>query len=332
MRDEATESRRLKRRALATVLLSFLFFVFFACSKHAPALARVNPFADDPFDAVGSFGVQLCIVAALLSLAPALRPDTKGGVPIGQTARVLRSAGISLLALAVTLMADVVAMIRFPERWVGSSSGLALVSLAAGLFLLTAAVGSTVFGSARAWGLLSGHRTQTKSAAICLVGIVILALYPVSWRRGVMGVILTAVVGMVLELVLVAALAKMIFLRIDSLPDDLLDDLFAYSQWLRFRSALANGLVIWLEKAGRLSWVRASLGWLNPRRHALHPVLLIAIVMGVAVALAEIVGEGLPAGLTKALLVTSIFVSIEGTGVLLAYALFARFLGIVRPR
>jgi hypothetical protein len=50
------------------------FYLFFQTSKHNPALSSVNAFADDPYDAVGSFGVQFALFTALLSLVRAFRP------------------------------------------------------------------------------------------------------------------------------------------------------------------------------------------------------------------------------------------------------------------
>jgi hypothetical protein len=67
-------SKQLKGTAFLTFVLAVLFYLFFQVSKHHPALSQVNAFAEDPYDAVGSFGVQFSLFTALLSLVRAFRP------------------------------------------------------------------------------------------------------------------------------------------------------------------------------------------------------------------------------------------------------------------
>src|SRR5215470_15338252 len=49
--------------ALILFALAILFYVFFMTSKHDGFLSVVNAFAEDPYDAVGSFGAQIVILA-----------------------------------------------------------------------------------------------------------------------------------------------------------------------------------------------------------------------------------------------------------------------------
>ena len=63
---------------LITCLQTVLFILFFDFSKHNAALAPLNPFLEDPFDAVGSFAIQLSGAAALLALLRILRPYPRG--------------------------------------------------------------------------------------------------------------------------------------------------------------------------------------------------------------------------------------------------------------
>jgi hypothetical protein len=72
---------RLQPAALLVFVLSILFYFFFDYCKHAPMLGAANPFAEDPYDAVGSFGIQLAFVSAvamglLLILAEAVAEGT----------------------------------------------------------------------------------------------------------------------------------------------------------------------------------------------------------------------------------------------------------------
>jgi hypothetical protein len=73
--------RQAKFATLAAFVLVVLFWIFFNASKHISALAQVNVFNEDPYDAVGSFGIQLAILAAVLSFVRILRPYPKGITP-----------------------------------------------------------------------------------------------------------------------------------------------------------------------------------------------------------------------------------------------------------
>ena len=66
--------------------LALLFYLFFQLCQQQPELAQVNPFANDPYDAVGSFAVQFALLAAVVSLVRAMRRYS----PSVPTAAVLR--------------------------------------------------------------------------------------------------------------------------------------------------------------------------------------------------------------------------------------------------
>ena len=67
------ESTRSLSRVTAWVLsLAVAFLVFFLVNKLDPFRAA-NPFGDDPYDAVGSFAVQLAFLVAWLSFSRVLR-------------------------------------------------------------------------------------------------------------------------------------------------------------------------------------------------------------------------------------------------------------------
>jgi hypothetical protein len=57
---------RLLRATLLTFMASLIFWAFFQLSK-SPAFAAVNPFAEDPVDAIGSIAVQVALAVSLLS-------------------------------------------------------------------------------------------------------------------------------------------------------------------------------------------------------------------------------------------------------------------------
>src|SRR5579885_2936402 len=98
--------RRARLQAIAAFLLAILLYTFFQYSKHQPALAVVNAFAEDPYDAVGSFGVQFALFTALLSLVRAFRPYQSDKVLDSQELLLLRGEYFSCLSIAMTLVAD----------------------------------------------------------------------------------------------------------------------------------------------------------------------------------------------------------------------------------
>jgi hypothetical protein len=336
MDKPALPSRDVKTATLITGVLAVLFVIFFNTSKHDPALAQANVFIDDPYDAVGSFGVQLVLLAALLSLVRILRPypraDTLAYLP-GPTPSnlllILRGDAVALLSIAITLAADGVAMLRFLPAWTGSAAGWRLALLAVGLFLLAALAGGMVFDLGRRLKLLAGPRAWGKSLALCLAGFIALAVYPQAWRDSIPGSIFTALAGMAILFVLAAATVKLVFPPGGVHPEDVLDDLLAHYRWIKAHARPAGFVFDGIEKAAAISPLRRVIQWLNPRQHAWNFVLLAAVGMGIAFLLIETLGEGAP-NRNLIMLVAAVFIGIEGAGVLLGYALFRQYLGIFR--
>jgi hypothetical protein len=121
-----------------TALIAFaaiVFSLFFQVNKGGP-FRGINPFAEDPYDAVGSLAVQGALLIVLLTYARALRLR----VDAGQAAKgrlILRGNGLVLLAVWATLVADAVAVIVHPI----APSGWGLVLLAGlGLMFLFASI------------------------------------------------------------------------------------------------------------------------------------------------------------------------------------------------
>jgi hypothetical protein len=277
------------------------FTVFFFAAKHQPSLARVAPFGDDPFDAVGSFAIQAAVVAAALSALRAMRSYGGAGIPDAQVSLILRGNIIALLAVFVAAISDLIAMLRHPDAWlqmpVGRDLGLGLsiIALAAG--------GAAVLLARRAGGalLVAAPARGPSAAAITVAGAAMLWLYPEAWRRGGVGAILTAMFGMALLFAETWALSRVLVPGAPGESEDLLDDLHAPDRVVR--------------------WLRA-----HPWRFALW----IAVAGGLALALLEALGEGLPASARRALLVLGVFTGIEATAIVLGFALFRRRLALLR--
>jgi hypothetical protein len=349
MEKNSPAFRELRSLTLLSCCLALLFFLFFDRSKHLPALANVNPFLDDPYDAVGSFGIQLALLAVLLSLVRLFRPYPDGRLSDHAVLMILRSNIVSLLSIIVTLAADLVAVLRFPQVWIHSASGWALVGMAGGLFTLTILVSVLVHHYGQSYRSPFPARPWIKTIFASLAGLLVLAIYPVDWRLSIPGAIFTILVGIGFLFLMVFALARLIYPAVADHPpaelqspatvqpafqetfEDALDDLAAIYQWLRLHAGPAGFVFVWLDKIVSLSSIRAFLDWINPRKHAgkqaWYLAILIGLGMGILFFLAEAGGEGAP-GRQAILAVIAVFTSMEGVGVLTGYLLLNRFLGI----
>ena len=313
--------------SISIFLLAILFYIFFNGSKHIPSLAEVNPFAVDPYDTIGSFGIQLALFTALLSLVRVFRPYTEDETVAYQEQLVLRGEMITILSIAVTLVADIVSMIRTLPAWLPLPAGRTLAAIVGGMSMVTALA---------AWLINHHSGSQLRrgswkpGAIICPIGILILAVYPSLWDEGILGGIATAILGMLLFFIAVWALSTGISSKIDQGNIDFIDDLGAVYVWIKAHSAFFIRLFQIIEKFLDHLWIRSLFGWLDLRKHPWNLVIVAAIIMGSALAAADAIGEGISPIPGRFVIVISVFIGIESTGILFGYALLARFLGIYR--
>jgi hypothetical protein len=313
--------------SLSVFLLAILFFIFFDRSKHIPLLAVVNPYAVDPYDAVGSFGIQLALFTALLSLVRVFRPYTGDETIASQELLVLRGEIMTILSIAVTIGADIVSMIRYLPMWTPSPAGRTLAAMLGGMAVVTALAGWLIF---RYSDSHLDRGSWKLGAIICPIGILILAVYPPLAGEGIVGGISAALSGMMLFFVTVWSLSIGISSDIGEPYDDFMDDLDAVYGWTKAHSNFVNGLSQKVEKFMNQLWIRSLLGWLDVRKHPWNFVILTAIAMGFALAVVEAISEGVSLIPGRFVIVMSVFIGIESAGILFGYALLAPFLGIYR--
>lgn len=326
--------RSVKVSALLTLGLAILLFLFFDNSKHVPSLSLVNAFAEDPYDSVGSFGVQLALFLALLAVLRAFRPYPSEKTRDRQFVLFARTAYCSCLAVAVTLGADVIAMIRHPSLWLGVAAGHLLAALLGAMILMTALVFWAIFLTTCTLSLDSPLQRWTKASAFSLSGILLLAFYPEELRQSIGGEILTIAAGILFLFGLVWALGTAITPTQDQPFEDVIDDLVITYQWHKARTTPSNPLLAidtMLEKLLIPPLIHSILHWLNPRRHPWNIVILLGVFMGIFLLLSDLIGEGGPPQLGRLALVAAIFIGVEFGGVLLGYALLAKPLGLFRP-
>jgi hypothetical protein len=316
-------SLRLRVIAVTCLVAAVGFAMLFFAAKHNPRLTIVAPFCEDPYDAVGSFAFQLAGVAAVLSTLRAFRGYEVGGIPDAQAKLILRGVAVSILAIFVTAVADVVAMVRHRDAWILSSTGKGLALFLCLLVLV--AIINVSFVVITAHGVVSRLRARrwTVAAAVTSAGVGILWLYPEMWRQTVAGAILTAIAGMILLFVEVCGLALALLPQELGRYEDLLDDLSYIFLELRTKNR-GNGPSVIFGRAR----VGAVVHWL--RAHTWLCLALVAALGGLGLALIEVRGEGLPRAFGNAVLVLSVFFSMEAAGIILGFALFWRIIGLWR--
>jgi hypothetical protein len=204
--------QKIKASTLMILGLSITFYLFFDFSKHAPALGAVNPFAEDPYDAVGSFGIQLTFVSVLLALIRTFRPYADGGMPPAQLLLVLRAKTVALLSILMTLVADIIGLVRSLFVYGVFPAAIPLALLLCGMILLTLTVGWMFARTTYKQVVSSSSPSWTWAGLISGMAILILAFYPLAWRNSsIPGGIFTALTGMVLLFITVWGIAMAIF-------------------------------------------------------------------------------------------------------------------------
>jgi hypothetical protein len=317
--------RSFKTISFVIFLLTIFFLAFFDNSKNIPLLAVVNPFAEDPYDAVGSFGIQLSFFAALLSLIRAFRPYATKEIPSDQLSLILRGETVALLSIMVTLTADIVAMLRYLSMWMNSPGGRILAGLVGGLILLTTVVGLQLYRIVVNMSFSSVNRSWIR-AILFAVSMFILATYPADLLESIPGGIFSALLGMVLLFISTWALATAIFPQTEMEFEDVFDDFASIYRGIKSRAKFISRLENFVKTNG----LRTLFSWLNPRKHKWNFIILIVLAMGGSLMLMEALSEGLSTNTNVVLLILAIFLGIEGAGILLGYFLFAEFLGIFR--
>jgi len=319
-----------KPTVLIVLFLAVAFTVFFFVSKHNQALVHINPFADDPFDAVGSFGVQLTLFTALLSMIRVYIPHVNNEMSASQKLLVIRGCTVSVQSVAVTLAVYVVAMIRYYNEWIFAPDGRILAFMVAGMTILAAITAWRIDLLAYNAGLSSDLPSRRMALINCLVGILILGIYPAEWRQGPVGAVATAVLGVLLLLFLTWSLAAALSPRIDIHIEDFLDDIAGVDRALKAKGKTASRILDGIANIFAKPPLAGLVRTFNPRKHVWRFAVLVALVAGVLLALFESLRESTLFNSGRFAVIVAVFIGIEGAGVLLGHVLFTRYLGIFR--
>jgi hypothetical protein len=112
--------QRVHRVTALIAIAAVLFYLFFQVNKGGP-FRNINPFGEDPYDAVGSFAIQVAILIGILTYARALRL-WDDPAQAAKARLILRGNSLVLFAILITLIADAIAEIvrPFPPSYWGN--------------------------------------------------------------------------------------------------------------------------------------------------------------------------------------------------------------------
>ncbi|MDR3685979.1 MAG: hypothetical protein P4L93_03320 [Coriobacteriia bacterium] len=282
-----------------SLVLAAAFFLFFQLTKQIPALAAANASANDPYDAIGSFGIQAAAVFGLLAVGRCFW-WSRAGSKLSERRRLLlvRTGVASVLAVTVTLAGDIMAMARQPGVVIGSLAGRGYALLLGGMVALALWVGLYVGLASKGVGGPLSARAWLRSAASSLVFVALLAVYPEVLRTSVAGELFTVLVGVAL------LVAPMRFLLLALVPD--------------LASAPNEPAITGRVVPSWLPWVAVSVA---------------GIVVGLLLVSAEMFHDsgGSTPPVARLLLVASVYVGLEVAGLLVGYAMLRGPLGLVPP-
>jgi hypothetical protein len=272
-----------------------LFYLFFDFAKHSPTLVPVNPFINDPYDAIGTFGIQAGVVFGMLALLRAFRPYRSGAPSEEQRVLLIRAQVAATLAVVITLVGDVVALVRHPASWLGSAAGYELAALVGSLLILALVVGAFELRSAGGIELPSDLRRGARAIWVSLAAVAALAFYPENLTQNaqIHGALLTVLVG-----------ATLLFVPM----------------W-----ALVTALAPYRVPGGK----RTLLSWLMAYKKQLALVAIIGILVGLLVFAREGMVEGVSRDLTRVARGAMVYMGLEAAGVLIGFVALSRALGLV---
>ena len=316
----------LKRASLSLLALSIAFCLFFEASKHQPLLSNGNPFAEDPYDAVGSFAIQYAVFISALSLLRAFRPYPAPGASVSQHKLIAAGQVTGFAAIAVTLFTDLIALIRHPEVWSPSGSGRALLTGISALLLSDAfCILAPLRYLSRADLTFSGNWRRPALALPLLSALCLLAIYPESFRLGLFGALATVVAGALCLFVPLYGLAESLAPPSSEPARNLHEDLATLV--IGAHSALTGCAQTESTQQAHLSRLFGKL--LGPRVRWLA-IALSGALIGASLALAELRDGGSMIA-SKRLLILAAYVGLEMTAVMIGFALLHRPLRLSNP-
>ena len=196
---------KIRLNTIVVIVLAILFYLFFDVTKHYQFFSANNPFAEDPYDAIGSFALQTSIFLGIVCLLLLFRSYRNKYLSEEQKLNLIRIQFTIALAVIVTLSGDIVAMIRYFSSMTGTPARDALAILVTAFLLLAITIGFFLYHSAREIAETHVSSSWSKPVTISVIFLIILFFYPDHVRETALGAYFTVIVGTILFFTTVSA-------------------------------------------------------------------------------------------------------------------------------
>ena len=290
-------SLKLKLNSIVVLAIALLFNWFFMLAKHDRALSAIIPFADDPYDSVGSVAVIVVDLLAVLSLVRAFQPRRAGSVTRLGKLFLARTHMAIAIAPLVALAGDLVAMARHPFAWTGKPGTWELLALMAGMAAASGAGLLLVRLSMRGIDLKAIQNRWKWALVVTMLCTLALAFYPEGVIQSIPLHFLTIVAGFALFL------APQSVLTVALLPFDIGE----------------SGVDVSAMPARSVRWIQ----WAS--------ITALGIAGGGSILMMEIFAEG-NSGMqsNRIVLLSAIFIGAGTSALLIAFAFLRKPLGLFR--
>ena len=104
-----------KSGTIGVSIVAVSFYLFFMTAKHDPLLSKIIPFAFDPYDAIGSFGVIISAVLSIVAIIWTFRLYRSSSPTAGQKIFLARTRMAVVMTVLITAVFDLITMARHPS-------------------------------------------------------------------------------------------------------------------------------------------------------------------------------------------------------------------------
>jgi hypothetical protein len=323
--------KNIKINTVSVFLFSVVFIWFFFYCKHNSLLSEVNVFNFDPYDAVGSIAIQISFVAGFFSTLRIFAVTNIEVKPSYHLIMILRGNLVSLLSILVTMISDIIALVRFRKIWINSSSGIFLSAMVISFMLITVILILWTLKLDLAKNLKIRYNMFSLKNLWSLAGFIIIAFYPVPgpFKKSILWAVFTAYLGMAIQIMIVRNLVFLIFPSEEISGSDLISVMNEIYLGVKSRITFLNPFFDYIEKGLKNMKAKPLISWLNPRKHRWILIILIILFSGIVLAFLEGFGEEWIGITKKSLLLFSVYLGGESAIILLFYGLFGSYLGMV---
>jgi hypothetical protein len=323
--------KNIKFNTLSIFIFSVVFIWFFFYCKHDPLLSEVNVFNVDPYDAFGSIAVQISFLAAFFSILRLIIANLTDIQQDYHLLIILRGNLVSLLSILVSMIADIIAMVRYMRIWTNSSSGIILFAIVISFMLLAVILIFLTLTLDLSKKIRIRYNLFSLKNLWSLAGFFVIAFYPVPgpFKKSILWAIFTAYLGMAIQIMIVRNLAFLIYPPEEISATDLISVMNEVYLAVKSRFIFLNPFFDYVEKGLKNRKAQPLISWLNPRKYRWNLIILIILFTGTALAFLEGIGEEWIGFTKKSLLLFSVYLGGESAIILLFYGLFGNYLGMV---